>query len=190
MLKFELDLYWKRATYFWGFLAICFTAYFLVSDDARFKNKPELLLLVASVGLVCSFGWYLVGRGSRYWQNNWLFHIEALEMLLSTPVYQLKRKAQHSPYNMIGAYPFSVSKVHQTVCLFITLVWLLLFFSSVFRSFSIRISTHLPVEGWAVILLTFFAILYMLYNSRATEKPFHVSFIYKSAEQVKMSSSK
>ncbi|QNR65148.1 hypothetical protein IAQ67_14620 [Paenibacillus peoriae] len=28
--KFEIDLYWKRATYFWAFIAATFAGYFLL----------------------------------------------------------------------------------------------------------------------------------------------------------------
>jgi len=28
--KFEIDLYWKRATYFWAFIAATFAGYFLI----------------------------------------------------------------------------------------------------------------------------------------------------------------
>ncbi|MFM2394507.1 MAG: hypothetical protein RLZZ546_2489, partial [Bacteroidota bacterium] len=40
--QFELDLYWKRATYFWAFIAVTFTAYFIVAFKA---DNPHIKLL-------------------------------------------------------------------------------------------------------------------------------------------------
>lgn len=31
--KFEIDLYWKRAAYFWTFIAATFAGYFLLQKD-------------------------------------------------------------------------------------------------------------------------------------------------------------
>lgn len=51
--KFEIDLYWKRATYFWAFLAVTLAGYFTlraanINDDA----KKDTLLIVSCLGVV------------------------------------------------------------------------------------------------------------------------------------------
>jgi hypothetical protein len=33
--KFEIDLYWKRATYFWAFIAVAFAGFFCFQQPAR-----------------------------------------------------------------------------------------------------------------------------------------------------------
>jgi hypothetical protein len=61
--KFEIDLYWKRAAYFWAFLAAAFAGYFalLTSKDIP-SEKGEALLTVSCLGVVFSLAWYLVNR--------------------------------------------------------------------------------------------------------------------------------
>jgi lipopolysaccharide export LptBFGC system permease protein LptF len=73
--KFEIELYWKRATYFWSLIAAAFAGYFALSN-----SKEQLLpLLISCIGLVLSVGWFQVNRGSKYWQSNWERHVDCLE---------------------------------------------------------------------------------------------------------------
>ena len=67
--KFEIELYWKRATYFWTFIAATFTGYALVYTKGG-DNKEIILLLFSCLGLLFSFAWFLVNKGSKYWQYN------------------------------------------------------------------------------------------------------------------------
>lgn len=65
--KFEIDLYWKRTTYYWAFSAAIIAAYALVYT----KKDPgvgsyTLLSVLALCGVVFSLGWYLANRGSKY----------------------------------------------------------------------------------------------------------------------------
>jgi hypothetical protein len=73
--KFEIDLYWKRAAYFWTFIAAAFTGYALT-----YKSSPEhdlwLSLLFSALGLEFAFAWYLVNRGSKFRQTNWERHVD------------------------------------------------------------------------------------------------------------------
>ena len=68
--KFEIELYWKRATYFWAFIAVTFAAYGLVqrldTDDKTFMS-----FFLSCLGFILSFGWVLANRGSKQWQENW-----------------------------------------------------------------------------------------------------------------------
>lgn len=66
--KFEIELYWKRATYFWTLIAASFAGYFSL---ASLKTPgPGLVFLVSCIGLLLSIGWYLANRGSKFWQEN------------------------------------------------------------------------------------------------------------------------
>ena len=87
--KFEIDLYWKRAGYFWGFLVATFAGYFIVSDKTRFSNKPEYEFLVICLGFIFSLSWYLVNRGSKYWQSNWEKIIDTIEEIIEMPLYRI-----------------------------------------------------------------------------------------------------
>jgi hypothetical protein len=51
--KFEIDLYWKRANYFWLFVAAMFTAYFLIANNLfEVVNKTEIFNPLKSLFLV------------------------------------------------------------------------------------------------------------------------------------------
>jgi len=111
---FEIELYWKRATYFWAFTAATFTGYFVV----LFNNEAQesLILVMAIMGFIFSSSWYMVNLGSKKWQENWEKHIDLLEDDITGPIYKtvLIKKAP------------SVSKVNLNVSLFVTVIWLYL----------------------------------------------------------------
>ncbi len=78
--KFEIQLYWTRATYFWAFIAVAFSAFgYLRTNKEIVKEQPVLLLLVAGVCAVFSCGWFLSNAGSKQWQENWENHVDLLE---------------------------------------------------------------------------------------------------------------
>lgn len=76
--SFEIDLFWKRATYFWGFQAGIFAAFGLIlSGDGALFRPMGVLLAVA--GVFTSLANLAAGRGSKFWQENWEKHIDMLE---------------------------------------------------------------------------------------------------------------
>jgi len=121
--KFEIELYWKRATYFWTFIGAAFAAYFVLQTQRDFS----VTYIAACLGFMFSLAWYYVNRGSKFWQQNWEMHVDLLETEIAGPLY--KTVLQPHPYrfwNLSDAYPFSVSKINQILSLLVTLVWLLL----------------------------------------------------------------
>jgi hypothetical protein len=73
-LSREIGLFWSRALFFWGFISAAFIAY-----AASLGKSETLPLLIASFGMVCSFAWTLLNRGSKYWQESWEQKIERAE---------------------------------------------------------------------------------------------------------------
>nr|WP_246236178.1 hypothetical protein [Acerihabitans arboris] len=63
--KFEIELYWKRATYFWTFIAATLAGFMAIQSSSS-TNKTDLSILLCSLGIVFSFGWLCVNRGSKY----------------------------------------------------------------------------------------------------------------------------
>lgn len=117
--KFEIELYWKRAGYFWLFIAAAFGGY------ASLRDHQVIAFTIACSGFLFSLAWYFVNRGSKYWQGNWELHVDLLEDDVSGPIY--KTVVQRSKCNFCefdGPYPFSVSKINQLLSLFVTIVWL------------------------------------------------------------------
>ncbi|HYJ44904.1 MAG: hypothetical protein ABWY66_02615 [Xanthobacteraceae bacterium] len=50
--KFEIELYWKRATYFWAFIAAAFAAYFVLQGNSQ---NASMTYVVACLGLFFIF---------------------------------------------------------------------------------------------------------------------------------------
>jgi hypothetical protein len=122
--KFEIDLYWKRATYFWAFIAAAFAGYALTYKSGS-DHQPWLSLLFSSLGSVFAFAWYLVNRGSKFWQNNWERHVDLLEDITLGPLYKIVAVSPElNPLTAAG--PFSVTRINQMLSLFVAIVWLLL----------------------------------------------------------------
>jgi hypothetical protein len=124
--KFEIELYWKRAAYFWTLIAAAFAGYVAVSS--RGASQPrQPLVLIASLGFAFSVAWYCVNRGSKYWQDNWEAHVDQLETSIMGPIYKTVLAPDSLRlWKLNGAYPFSVSKINQLLSLFTCCVWLLL----------------------------------------------------------------
>jgi len=140
---FEIELYWKRATYFWAFTAATFTGYFLVLKEV----KPDYLeLVLASMGFIFSLSWYQVNRGSKGWQENWEKHIDMLEDDITGPLYKTIL-----PKN----FP-SVSKVNMKVSAFVTLIWVVLIIKYFIPKLSINCTQWSWAEGIIMLLLLFF----------------------------------
>ena len=124
--KFEIDLYWRRATYFWTLNGAAFAGYFLLkSKEGSPPGGVGPFLLVSCLGLVLSLAWFLVKRGSKYWQENWERHVDLLEATVIGPLQEttLRRQTLQRWDPWGGPYPYSVTKISQAVSLFATLVW-------------------------------------------------------------------
>lgn len=142
--KFEIELYWKRATYFWTFIGAAFVGYvafFNASANAVPPNPKRefILVIIACIGFVFSVAWHCVNKGSKFWQENWENHVELLEDKIFGPLYKTltMRPDRSTSFSdlvidfFVAPKPFSVSKVNQLVSTFIALIWGFILFSSV-----------------------------------------------------------
>jgi len=123
--KFEIDLYRRRAAYFWTFISVAFAAVFFVEEH---KSEPGLRFLVACVGLVFSVAWLQANRGSKYWQENWEQQVEILEDEITGPIYKLNANIPGgvSRCSFLKPYRLSVSKINQGLSLFVASIWFIL----------------------------------------------------------------
>jgi hypothetical protein len=126
--QFEIELYWKRATYFWAFQLIAFTALGLLLKDGHISPLGQLplgrLLIPAPIGVITAFAGYLTARGSKFWQENWEAHVDLLEDETQerlTHVILCRDRPQ-----------FSVSRVNQQLLLYLTLGWLVVLVAGAF----------------------------------------------------------
>lgn len=130
--KFEIELYWKRAAYFWTFIGATFAGFIAVEASSAI-NKQDLSVMLSCLGIVFSFAWVLVNRGSKYWQENWEKHVDMLEDEITGPLYKVvlsRRKpqtnCQKGVHLVTGPSPISVSKVNQIISLYVTALWIAL----------------------------------------------------------------
>lgn len=133
--KFEIELYWKRATYFWAFIALAFGAYFMVFKEFDLKSKQpafynEALLAISIFGLFLSCCWYLVNKGAKYWQENWEKHVDLLEDEIMGPLYKTTVDNKQNWIHVINpfcSYRYSVGKINLLLSSFVIVVWFILF---------------------------------------------------------------
>ncbi len=77
--KFEIELYWKRASYFWVLQAAVFTAFGLIWQDGDLEKWGPITVSLACLGALTALASWLAANGSKFWQGNWEFHIDMLE---------------------------------------------------------------------------------------------------------------
>ncbi len=84
--QFEIELYWKRATYFWGLITATFAGYFaILSSGTAIVERDFLAFILACIGCVLTFAWFMVDKGSKQWQANWEAHVDMLEDKVTGP---------------------------------------------------------------------------------------------------------
>lgn len=74
----EIELVWKRATYFLAVQTVLFAALGFASSK-QFQGSPLLTLGLAMTGFATAWLGVLGARGARFWQQNWEMHIDLLE---------------------------------------------------------------------------------------------------------------
>jgi len=72
----EVERFWKRSLFFWGFIAAAFVAYGVLIE----KSDKDLPLAISCFGLICSIAWTLANRGSKYWQYHWEEKLKSVEV--------------------------------------------------------------------------------------------------------------
>jgi hypothetical protein len=116
--KFEIERFWQRSIFFWGFIGASFVAY------AQLYEKPQKIVpvFVACFGLLCSVAWTLQNRGSKYWQEAWEQKVQAVE----TEVPGAQLFSNWEPIQRKGFWgssKFSVSKLTIALSDFTVLTW-------------------------------------------------------------------
>lgn len=130
--KFEIELYWRRAAYFWTFIGLTLAGYGAVLTARKTSltaaEKSDALFAVACVGVVFSLAWYFVNRGSKFWQRNWEYQVSLLEAQVIGPLYStvFAKHGEKFFSDPTGAYPFSVSSINHVLSLFVTSLFLYL----------------------------------------------------------------
>lgn len=177
--KFEIGLYWQRATYFWTFIAATLTGYGLTvtAKDANQENLIRFQFLIICFGLVFSFAWFLVNKGSKFWQENWEKHLDMTEDSVIGPLYKttISKESYSSLWIPTSAYAASVSKINQILSLFVFTIWLGIL-ANLFVSGTMVFFCRPDFYFTAIGLLTCAAIIYLLFGTRTNFKDTTVDF--------------
>ncbi|MEH7502948.1 hypothetical protein V7152_13220 [Neobacillus drentensis] len=151
--KFEIDMYWKRATYFWTIIGVIFAGFFLLMKDDTITKHPTLITLLSCIGFIFSLSWFMVNRGSKFWQNNWERHVDLLEDSVTGPLYKtvihnknIKLTSFHKEYN------YSVSKINQLLSLYVTLIWFGMIFYVIFKQIDLNFIENATVKSWLLFI--------------------------------------
>jgi hypothetical protein len=168
--KFEIELYWKRATYFWAFLAVILAGYFaLLAANLQCAEKGEALLTTSCLGVIFSIAWYFVNRASKFWQENWESHVDLLEDAEVGPLYKTVLGRTGSSFcnfwKLNGPFRFSVSKLNQLLSLFVVALFALLA-ARTWHRYYYHNGTPLCSFAWLLVLLTGCAVVVLLVCGR------------------------
>jgi len=115
--NFEIDKFWQRSAYFWGFIALIFGGYIAVITEKSGTLSKEIYLdlYLILLGGIFSVAWLLVICGSKRWQDNWEAHIDYLEDAITGPLY---KTVYYS-----GKKYFSVSKISFILAWVVIILW-------------------------------------------------------------------
>lgn len=150
--NFEIDLFWKRSLFFWGFISAAFIGYAAL-------RQSELRILVACFGMVCSFAWTLVNRGSKYWQESWETKVERFELPVTGVLFAKEEDPQFYKGCWLRGRKYSVSKLAIALSDYASLVWLAVVIGEGARPY-----IPLPVQPWLKQTgITLFIIISVLY---------------------------
>lgn len=167
--KFEIDLYWKRGTYFWAFIAISFTSYFIVlamdvsESEITKDSKNEILFVLNIFGLFLSTSWLFVNKGSKYWQENWEKHVDLLEDDIMGPLYKttVRQKGFRDRIDPLKSYPYSVGKINQLISFVVIFLWALLLIR--FITNNLTLSLQSIFSYYSIISLFFIGFFFVLF---------------------------
>jgi hypothetical protein len=115
--KFEIENYWKRSSYFWGFQLVAFGALALSAKDGNFH--PQIVLIVAVLGALAAFTAVLSAKGSKFWQENWEAHVDFLEVSVEGQL--------HTTALLSDTVSYSVSRVNERFLQMLFVGWIVAF---------------------------------------------------------------
>ncbi|MBV9153552.1 MAG: hypothetical protein JO204_17445 [Alphaproteobacteria bacterium] len=151
--SFEIEHYWKRGTYFWGFQIAIFAAFGLIwkAESNLGGEWTALTIPLASLGILTALANSLSARGSRFWQENWEKHIDMLESAIEGRLYK-------TVWLDHGRRSYSVSRVNRFLSDYFVVFWIIAFLYAIWRIVRTRFR-DVQISG----LETVFSYRWMIY---------------------------
>jgi len=130
--NFEIDKFWQRSAFFWGFIALIFGGYVTIVTGKNNEIAKEMYLdfYLILLGIIFSVAWLLAICGSKRWQENWEKHIDLLEDEITGPLYK-------SLYFKRKEYYYSVSKMNKIPAGVVIATWIFLLIQYLFSNCNI-----------------------------------------------------
>jgi len=169
--NFEIDKFWQRSTFFWGFIALIFTGYVTVVTGKYNQTVKEMYLdfYLILLGIIFSVAWILVILGSKRWQENWEKHIDCLENEITGPLYKT--------IYYKGKNYYSVSGINLKLAWVVLITWIFLLMQyfytnfTTFKNIFLYICNNFHVIFFLILplVLTVICIFYFLLKKGQTD---------------------
>lgn len=150
--SFEIENYWKRSSYFWGFQLVAFGALALTANNGQFY--PPIVEIVAVLGALAALTGILTARGSKFWQANWEAHVDFLEGAVEGKL--------HTTALIDKGVSFSVSRVNERFLEVLLIGWVLVFVAAAV-TLIFPFLMMLP-EGWAATVQIILPLLVFIFG--------------------------
>jgi preprotein translocase subunit YajC len=171
--NFEIDKFWQRSAFFWGFIVLIFGGYVTIATGKNNETAKEMYLdfYLILLGIIFSVAWFLAICGSKRWQENWEKHIDNLEDEITGPLYK-------SLYFKRKKYYYSVSKMNKIPAGVVIVTWIFLLIQYLCNNYNIIKNIFLSFSNnfkvFLFILLPFlgtvFCVFYlMLYKGQTDD---------------------
>jgi hypothetical protein len=157
---FEIEHYWKRATYFWGFQVAIFAAFGLLWKATPPSNDwgPVTVALVG-LGVLTACANSLSAGGSKFWQQNWELHIDMLED-------EIEGRLHKTVWLPEGKVSFSVSRINQKLSNYFVVFWVIVALYVMWKFLELGV----PSLGWlsparayvlVVVIMVMFGVIWL-----------------------------
>lgn len=163
--NFEIDLFWKRSLFFWGFISAAFVGYAAL-------RQSELRILVACFGMVCSCAWSLVNRGSKYWQESWETKVERFELPVMGPLFAKEETPQDEGWWLRGR-EYSVSKLAIALRDYVFLLWFVVVTGEAVRPFvpvNVQLWLKEPLKEAFIIFSALYIVLLLVFGGKTPRR--------------------
>lgn len=151
--KLEIQLFWQRSLFFWGFVAAA-----LVGYGASYGKQGGLEIVFALFGLVCSVVWSSGNRGSKYWQEYWEEKVNLFQHYVSGNIFYDRSPKAPSLIDFFAPRRMSVSKLTMALSDYSVFLWLLLCGHSILKG-----SSGVELSPLGIEILTAITLLYCLW---------------------------
>lgn len=168
--KLEIQLFWSRSLFFWGFIASAFVAY-----AALRRYSSDMSVVIACFGLVCSIAWSLGNRGGKFWQESWETKVERIEPSVTGAMFSQPEEVQSQKNFWLRSRRYSVSKLAIALSDYTILLWFAIIVWEIIRLFGSWTDIAFA-KPWSIIVFISFSVIYavsLLFAGRSTMRSNH-----------------